>query len=206
MNTKPAKTYNNFEEAVGFVGSLLATQPDKAESALEEFVDFGKFDGIPAQIELDDNGCSARLLRAITYHGPKVLEWPVPVGAWLDGASIPRIFWSIIGGPFEGKYRTASIIHDHYCIIQTRSWRETHLMFHDAMRCSGVGKAQATVMYYAVYRFGPRWVESGLELLTDAADEISDANADSFVQDVSRIVAEELGTQAASELADAHNA
>lgn len=204
MNTKPTTTFNDFEDAVDFVDGLLAKQPDASESALETLVDFGKFDGMPAQIELDDDGRSARLLRAITYYSPKGLDWPVPVGAWLDGASIPRIFWTIIGGPFEGKYRNASIVHDHYCIAQTRSWRDTHLMFHDAMRCSGVGKTQATVMYYAVYRFGPRWGVAGLESLTSAADEIRDANADSFVQDAMRIVAEELGPEAASKLADAH--
>jgi len=30
-------------------------------------------------------------------------------------------------------------------------------MFYDAMRCSGVGLFKAKVMFYAVYRFGPRW-------------------------------------------------
>jgi hypothetical protein len=202
MTKKTTQSFTDFEAAVGIVGGLLAMQPDT--SALEAFISFGSYDGMPAQIELDDNGRSARLLRAITYHSPNALDWPVPIGAWLDGASIPRVFWTIIGGPFEGKYRSASIVHDHYCITQTRSWRDTHIMFHDAMRCSGVGKAQATVMYYAVYRFGPRWVEPGLESLISAADEISDTNATSFVQDASRIVAEELGPEAASELADAH--
>ncbi len=30
-------------------------------------------------------------------------------------------------------------------------------MFYEAMRCSGLGEAKAKVMYYAVFRFGPRW-------------------------------------------------
>jgi hypothetical protein len=62
------------------------------------------------------------------------------------------VFWSIIGWPFERKYRAASIAHDHYCITETRTWRDTHRMFYEAMRCSGVRKTQATVMYCAVYR------------------------------------------------------
>jgi Protein of unknown function (DUF1353) len=39
----------------------------------------------------------------------------VPAGAIVGGASIPQVFWSIIGGPFEDKYREASVIHDYYC-------------------------------------------------------------------------------------------
>lgn len=30
-------------------------------------------------------------------------------------------------------------------------------MFYDAMRCGGVGKKKGKIMYYAVYKFGPRW-------------------------------------------------
>src|SRR5712692_9140850 len=30
-------------------------------------------------------------------------------------ASIPRAFWSVIGGPLEGQYRNASVFHDVAC-------------------------------------------------------------------------------------------
>lgn len=35
----------------------------------------------------------------------------VAEGYETDGASIPRLFWRLIGGPF-GKYREAAVIHD----------------------------------------------------------------------------------------------
>jgi hypothetical protein len=35
-----------------------------------------------------------------------------PEGMITDGASIPRLFWRLIGSPFTGKYRRAAIIHD----------------------------------------------------------------------------------------------
>ena len=206
MSTDPAQAVADFDSAVQYVDGLLATAPESAGGGLESLADFGSYEGTPAQIELDDNGRSARLLRAITYHSPQGTDWPVPVDAWLDGASIPRAFWTIIGGPFEGKYRAASIVHDHYCITKTRTWRDTHRMFHDAMRCSDVAKAQATVMYYAVYRFGPRWSDPGLEAMATRAEATSDANAASFAQDARRIVLEGLGPEAAAALADSHRA
>lgn len=36
----------------------------------------------------------------------------VKKGFVTDGASIPRIFWSIIGGPFEGPLLFAAVVHD----------------------------------------------------------------------------------------------
>jgi hypothetical protein len=64
-------------------------------------------------------------------------------------------------------------------------------MFYEAMRCSGVGKAKAKVMYYAVYRFGPRWgaaeaaAVSVLQLDTAAAETVA-ADAEAiFVHDLS---------------------
>ncbi len=46
-------------------------------------------------------------------------------GAIVDGASIPRMFWSIIGGLFDEGYRDASIIHDWYCDKRLRTWQAT---------------------------------------------------------------------------------
>ena len=45
----------------------------------------------------------------------KKKTWTAPKGAKVDGASIPQLFWTPIGGPFEGKYRYASVIHDTEC-------------------------------------------------------------------------------------------
>src|SRR4051794_3284405 len=41
-------------------------------------------------------------------------HWAVPSGVVVDGASIPQPFWSIIGGPFEGAFRQASVVHDRF--------------------------------------------------------------------------------------------
>jgi len=72
-------------------------------------------------------------------------------------ASIPRLAWTIIGGPFEGLYRDASVIHDVACVEKSRPWLQVHRTFYLAMLASGVTTVKAKVMYAAVYHFGPRW-------------------------------------------------
>jgi len=98
-----------------------------------------------------------QLLAPITFIDSGGKRWEVPKGATVDGASIPRFFWTFIGGPFEGLYRDASVIHDWYCDVRTRPWREVDRMFYEAMIARGVAQAQAKVMYLAVVFGGPRW-------------------------------------------------
>src|ERR1035441_4686270 len=43
---------------------------------------------------------------------PDGLEWKAPKGLVTDGASIPQIAWTPVGGPFEGLYRLAAVVHD----------------------------------------------------------------------------------------------
>ena len=98
------------------------------------------------------------LIRSLTYLDPECKNWTAPVGSVIDGASIPRFFWPVIGGPFEGKYRDASVIHDVECSTRDHQWEAVHFMFYRAMLASGVGRIKAEFMYQAVYWFGPRWI------------------------------------------------
>jgi hypothetical protein len=66
-------------------------------------------------------------------------------------------FWSIAGGPFEGKYRKASVLHDVACQVKKQTWRRVHRMFFDAMMCEGLPLKKALALYGAVYHFGPQW-------------------------------------------------
>lgn len=101
-------------------------------------------------------------------------RWPVPAGATVDGASIPQAFWSFIGGPFDGRYRDASVVHDHYCQTRTRRDQHVHKVFHEAMLTSGVSEQKAWFMWKAVDRFGPRWADPKV----DPRCEVVDANYD----------------------------
>ena len=171
----------------------------------------GGYEGLPPRVELLSDGRWARLIEPIVFTGPDGIAWPVPVGAELNGASIPRLFWTLMGGPFEGIYRDASIVHDHYCIMRSRAWRDTHRMFFEAMRCSGVGAIKAKVMYYAVYRFGPRWPLPGKEALeavevAPSEAELTDAEAPSLAADAEAIYVQNLELDEIEALADARNA
>jgi hypothetical protein len=108
------------------------------------------------------DGRRMTLLEDFTYVDGTGRRWKAPEGSTIDGASIPRALWWA-GGPYEGEYRDASVVHDVYCDEnpKTATWRAVHRMFYDAMLTSGVDKARALVMYGAVYRHGPRWPDPG---------------------------------------------
>ena len=105
------------------------------------------------------DGRNMQLLNEYRYTEPKPrsVEWTAKKGYITDGASIPHWAWSLVGGPFEGKYRNGAILHDAACSFKTRTSDEAHMMFYEAMQCSGVGKVKAKLFYFAVYKFGPRW-------------------------------------------------
>jgi hypothetical protein len=62
-----------------------------------------------------------------------------------------------MGGPFEGKYRNGSVLHDVAYGQHNRPWWDCDRMFYNAMRCSGVSVGEAKTMYYALYKFGRHW-------------------------------------------------
>jgi hypothetical protein len=99
-----------------------------------------------------------KLLQDFTYIDAARKRWSAKKGSSIDGASIPRALWWA-GGPYEGPYREASVIHDFYCaqVPKTATWRSVHRLFYEAMLTSGVSRARALVMYGAVFRHGPRW-------------------------------------------------
>ena len=106
------------------------------------------------------DGRNMQVAQPFGFVDSQARKWEVPSGAITDGASIPRVFWSIIGSPFTGNYLQASVIHDYYCSTKNRSWMDTHDVFFESMIASGEAKNNALLMWAAVYRFGPRWLRS----------------------------------------------
>ncbi|MCP3684320.1 MAG: DUF1353 domain-containing protein [bacterium] len=98
-----------------------------------------------------------RLLEDVSFIDAKGKEWLAPEGSLIDGASIPKICYSIIGPPFIGFYRRASVIHDVYCESKIESHEAVHKMFYEALKHEGVSSRKAWAMYTAVKLFGPKW-------------------------------------------------
>ncbi|MEI7782021.1 MAG: DUF1353 domain-containing protein [Planctomycetota bacterium] len=117
---------------------------------------WGSFEG-RVSAEWHDDGRAMTLIAPFAYFDPAAVRWLAPSGSVVNGASIPRAFWSVIGGPFEGRFRNASVVHDVACEERSRPWRQVHRMFYEACRCGRTNVVQAKIMYYAVYHFGPRW-------------------------------------------------
>jgi len=117
---------------------------------------FGKYVG-RVVTEWVEDARKMKLLEDFAYIDPSGNRWEAPKGSIVDGASIPQLAWSFIGGPFEGQYRNASVIHDVACDERKRYWEDVHWAFYTGMLASGVGKIKAKIMYAAVYHFGPRW-------------------------------------------------
>ncbi len=119
---------------------------------------FGSFsEGPDGRFVTGDPRPVFRLSAPFGFKDPAGRVWPVPKGEEVDGASIPKLFWSFIGGPFEGNYLYASVVHDFYCRVKTRSTDDTHKTFYYGMRAKGVPEPQAMKMYSAVATFGPKW-------------------------------------------------
>jgi hypothetical protein len=119
------------------------------------------YEGVVRTEWLND-GRTMMLINDFTFVDSAGRRWVAKKGSRVDGASIPQPLWST-GGPYEGRYRDASVVHDVYCdeTPKTRTWKAVHRMFYEAMLVSAVSKSRALLMYGAVYRHGPRWPDPG---------------------------------------------
>lgn len=85
------------------------------------------------------------------------LTLTVPAGFVMDGASIPRLFWSTIGHPMEGEFVYAAGLHDWECCTRRTRSPIVHQRFREALKSEGVGAIRRAAMYRAVRLFGPRF-------------------------------------------------
>ena len=134
---------------------------------------FGTFQGDVVAKWTDDD-LEMELVEDFHFIDANFKRWTAPTGSVINGASIPSMFWSVIGGPFEGRFRNASVLHDAACDVQQESWEDVHRMFYDACRCSRVGIGKAQTMYWAVYHFGPRWQKADSPSPTDVVAPLPD--------------------------------
>lgn len=93
------------------------------------------------------------------YVDPFGKKWVAPKDSCLNGATIPKSLWSIVGSPYSGPYRKASVVHDvavgELCNPEV-SYAERKLadkMFYHACRSGGCSVTHAGLLYIGV-RFG----------------------------------------------------
>ena len=116
----------------------------------------GTFSGKPEAIWLTEDGTEDRdmeLLKKFSFTDPDAREWVAPAGAVIDGASIPRALWAVVGSPYTGDYRRASVVHDVACVEagdDAKKRREADRMFFHACRAGGCSIWQSTVLYLGV--------------------------------------------------------
>ena len=97
------------------------------------------------------------LLEDVTFTDSHGKVWLASADSKIDGASIPRFFWFLVGSPFVGRYRRASVIHDVYCVTRSEPYQAVHKVFNEMMKADKVTKLKRKIMFKAVWYFGPRW-------------------------------------------------
>ncbi len=119
-------------------------------------------EGFVGTLILKPSGCEAQGRCTVdadfSYIDPAGTGWMAAAGLVTDGASIPRWAQPIVGQPFTPAYVKAAVIHDHYCVRRVRPWRETHRVFYNALKASGVPPSAAATRDLAVMVGGPKWV------------------------------------------------
>jgi hypothetical protein len=122
----------------------------------------GQFSGDPLTTWLTEAGPDRKMQLERDFwfeHGRD--HWDAPKGAVVDGASIPQPLWSLVGSPYTGDYRRASIVHDVACDkagTDSAKRRAADKMFFHACIAGGCGVAQAMLLYVGV-RIGAWWNE-----------------------------------------------
>jgi len=116
----------------------------------------GEFSGEPSTLWLTEEGAQDRRMKLIEpfwFRDPDGKQWDAPAGSVIDGASIPRELWTIVGSPYTGDYRRASIVHDLACADadgDEDKRRAADRMFFQACRAGGCSIWQSTVLYVGV--------------------------------------------------------
>lgn len=147
----------------------------------------GKFSGDPRTRWLAERGDdrSMQMLELFTFADPENTVWDAPKDSKVDGASIPRPLWTLIGSPYTGDYRRGSIVHDIACDRaggDHKKRRAADRMFYHACRAGHCSISQSIVMYLgvrvgAIWPFVAQWAPamalaaSGPRLARSAAEE-----------------------------------
>ena len=114
-----------------------------------------RFSGDPKTIWLSEASADRRmeLIEAFWFEDRAGRRWDAGAGSIVDGASIPPSLWALVGSPYTGDYRRASIVHD-IAAVEAGSDYDRRLaadkMFYEACRAGGCSVWDATILFIGV--------------------------------------------------------
>lgn len=97
-----------------------------------------------------DDKVRIRLLEPLVFVEKQGNVRVVPINFISDGASIPQFWWSLVGGPLNGKYARAAVQHDWDILCELDAPAVVHERFYCAMRADLVGYKMARTFYHIV--------------------------------------------------------
>jgi hypothetical protein len=133
----------------------------------------GWFSDTEPNVEMMNDDRCVRVFESFVQIDPDGRISLVPAGQVCDGASIPRLLWSLIGGPYEGKHRVPALSHDalyrtHEVVMMHQDLpmpvsinrRTADRMFLEGMRARGMAEWRCQIRYWGVRLGGRRgWRE-----------------------------------------------
>lgn len=91
-----------------------------------------------------------------------------------DGASIPRLFWTLVGSPFTGTHTRAAFIHDALYASELLPREEADWLFLEILQECGCGWFKRNLMWSSVRIFGSSvWAKHTIESVKKALDKIN---------------------------------
>jgi hypothetical protein len=131
-------------------------------SADSDEVSNGSFEGSVIVEWLDDPYVlKMRMVEELAFHQAGGKSWVVPVNAVVDGRSMPRLFVSLTGRPFNSAFRKTTLVYDYAAKSKQHSWDEAQSMFYEGALTEGVVPVEAKVIYMLLNATGLRWAVRG---------------------------------------------
>ena len=122
----------------------------------------GSFEGNVIVEWLDDPYVlKMRLTRDFAFRQADGKTWLVPADAIVDGRSMPRLFVSLTGRPFNSAFRKTTLVYDYAAKAKRRSWDEAQAMFYEGALSEGIVPVEAKVIYMLLSATGLRWAVRG---------------------------------------------
>jgi hypothetical protein len=123
----------------------------------EEFVG-GTFEGrVVAEWSDDPFFPTLRLKEELLFRQTGGDTWVVPAEATVDGRSMPKLFFSLIGDPWTSGFLKSAVTYDYAVKAKARRWKDAQRMFVEGAVVEGVHTIDAKAMYMLLHATGSRW-------------------------------------------------